>query len=148
MQFKTVLLQAGKTATGFEIPSEVVEKLGAGKKPPVKVTINGYTYRNTIAVMGGVYMIGVSALHREGAKIKGGDKITVNIELDTEERIAEVPADLEKRLKKDPVAKKNFDALSYSKKRAFIIPINDAKTEETRQRRIEKTLELLKENKK
>ena len=93
-------------------------------------------------------MIGVSALHREGANIKGGDKITVNIELDTEERIAEVPADLEKRLKKDPVAKKNFDALSYSKKRAFIIPINDAKTEETRQRRIEKTLELLKENKK
>ena len=115
MQFKTVLLQAGKTATGFEIPAEVVEKLGAEKKPPVKVTINGYTYRNTIAVMGGVYMIGVSALHREGANIKGGDKITVNIELDTEERIAEVPADLEKRLKKDPVAKKNFDALSYSK---------------------------------
>ena len=70
MQFKTVLLQAGKTATGFEIPAEVVEKLGAEKKPPVKVTINGYTYRNTIAVMGGVYMIGVSALHREGANIK------------------------------------------------------------------------------
>ena len=145
MQFKTVLFQAGKTATGFEIPSEIVEKLGAGKKPPVKVTINGYTYRNTVAVMGGVYMIGVSALHREGAGIKGGDKITVNLELDTEPRIAEVPADLAKQLKKEPLAKKNFDALSYSKKRAFILPITDAKTEETRIRRIEKTILTLKQ---
>jgi hypothetical protein len=84
MKFKTTLLQAGKTATGFTIPSEIVEGLGAGKKPPVRITINGYTYRNTVAVMGGKYMVGVSAEHRMGAHVAGGDKMEVTIELDTE----------------------------------------------------------------
>ena len=61
-------MQAGKTATGIKIPEEIIEKLGAGKKPPIKVTINGFTYRSTVAVMGGAYMVGVNAENREGAK--------------------------------------------------------------------------------
>jgi hypothetical protein len=84
MKFKTTLLQAGKTATGIKIPPEIVESLGAGKKPPVRITINGYTYRNTVAVMGGAYMVGVSAEHRKGANVKGGDVLEVIIELDTQ----------------------------------------------------------------
>ncbi len=148
LTFKTTLLQGKKTATGIVIPPEIIEKIGAGKKPPIKVTINGFTYRSTVAVMGGAFMVGVSAENRAGAKVNGGDKIEVTIELDTEERVVEVPADFQKVLNKNLVAKKNFEALSYSGKKLIIIPINDAKTEETRQRRIEKGSSALMERKK
>jgi hypothetical protein len=143
MKFKTTLLQVGKTATGFTIPSEIVEGLGAGRKPPVRITINGYTYRNTVAVMGGKYMVGVSAEHRMGAHVAGGDKMEVTIELDTEPREVEVPQDLQKALKKNSVAKQYFDTLSYSKKKGIVVPINEAKAEDTRLRRIEKAIALL-----
>jgi hypothetical protein len=145
LKFRTTLLQGGKTATGIKIPDEIVEQLGAGKRPPVLVTINGYTYRNTIAVMGGAYMVGVSAEHRVGAKVAGGDTIDVTLALDTAPRTVEVPADLQKALDKSAAAKKKFETLSYSKKQWLVLPVKDAKTEETRQRRIEKAITLLKE---
>jgi len=116
-----------------------------GKKPPITVTINGYTYRNTVAVMGGVYMVGISAEHRKGAGVEGGDTIEVNIELDTKPREVEVPADFQKVLNKNATVKKKFETLSYSKKNGLVLPIKDAKTEETRQRRIEKAIDLIKE---
>jgi hypothetical protein len=141
--FKTTLLQAGKTATGIKIPSEVIEKFGAGKKPAVKVTINGFTYRSTVAVMGGAFMVGVSAENRAGANVKGGDKIDVTLELDTEERVVEVPTGFQKILNKNPLAKKQFDSLAYSRRKEIVRSINDAKTEETRQRRIDKSLNML-----
>jgi Bacteriocin-protection, YdeI or OmpD-Associated/Domain of unknown function (DUF1905) len=147
MKFTTTLLQAGKTATGIQVPDKIVESFNAGKKPPVRITINGYSYRNTIAVMGGVYMVGVSAEHRKGAGIEGGDKIEVTIELDTDPREVEVPAELEKLLNKNPAAKKYFETLSNSKKKGIILPIKDAKTDETRNRRIEKAISLLEEGK-
>ena len=106
MRFHTTLLQTGPTATGMEVPGEVVEALGAGRRPPVLVTINGYTYRNTIAVMGGVSMVGVSAEHRAGARISGGDEIEVDIELDREPRVVTVPADLTAALDRDPEARR------------------------------------------
>jgi len=143
LKFSTTLLQAGKTATGIKIPEEIIEKLGGGKKPLVKVTINNFTYRSAVAVMGGAYMVGVNAENREGANVKGGDKINVTIELDTEERIVEVPAEFQKQLSKNAAAKKMFDTLSYSKKKALIIPIANAKTDETRNRNIEKALSAL-----
>src|SRR6195256_5439587 len=86
MRFRTTLLQSGKTAVGIQVPNEVVEGLGAGKRPPVRVTINGYTYRNTIGVMGGVFMVGVSAENREKARVAGGQDVDVEFELDTEQR--------------------------------------------------------------
>jgi hypothetical protein len=147
MKFKTTLLQAGKTATGIKIPPEIVESLGAGKKPPVRITINGYTYRNTVAVMGGAYMVGVSAEHRNGANVKGGDVLEVTIELDTQPREVEIPEAFQKALKKSPIAKKYFESLSYSKKSGIVIPIKDAKTDETKQRRIEKAINNLEEGK-
>ncbi len=144
-KFITTILLAGKTATGICIPDEIVESFEAGKKPPVKVTIKGYTFRSTIAVMGGKYMVGISAEHRAGAKVNGGDKIEVTLELDTEPRVVDIPPDLKKALNKNPNAKKNFEALSYSKKQGFVIPVKEAKTEETKQRRIEKTIAALNE---
>ena len=145
MKFHTTLLQSGKTATGIQVPNEVVESLGAGKRPPVRVTINGYTYRNTIAVMGGVFMVGVAAEHREKARVAGGDQIDVEIELDTAPRELPVPSDFSTVLAADPAARRSFESLSYSRRQALVLPIEQAKTPETRQRRIDKALVALKE---
>lgn len=144
LKFSTVLLQAGKTATGIKIPDGIIEKLGAGKKPAIKVTINGFTYRSTVAVMGGAYMVGVNAENRAGAKVKGGDKIDVVIELDTEERVVEVPVEFQQVLNKNAAAKEKFESLSYSKKKALVLPIQVAKTKETADRNIQKALNILK----
>jgi hypothetical protein len=145
VKFHTTLLQSGKTATGIQVPNEVVESLGAGKRPPVLVTINGYTYRNTIAVMGGVFMVGVAAERREKARVAGGDQIDVEIELDTAPRELAVPLDFSTALAAEPAARRSFESLSYSRKQALVLPIEQAKTPATRQRRIDKALVALKE---
>ncbi len=142
-KFHTTILQAGKTATGVKVPEKIVESFNAGKKPPVRITINNYTYRSTIAVMGGVYMVGISAEHRKGAKVAGGEEVDVYIELDTEPREVTVPDDFQKELNSHPLAKKNFEALSYSHKKAHVLPIEGAKTAETRARRIVNAISLL-----
>ncbi len=146
MRFHTTLLQSGKTAVGIQVPNEVVQALGAGKRPPVRVTINGYTYRNTIAVMGGVFMVGVSAEHRERAQVAGGDEVDIDIELDTQPRVLTLPADFVQGLDREPNAKRNFDTLSYSRQQALVQPIDQAKTPETRQRRLDKALSDLQES--
>jgi len=143
MRFHTTLLTSGKTAVGIEVPGEVVDALGAGKRPPVRVTINGYTYRNTVAVMGGAFMVGVSAEHRERAGVAGGDEVDVDVELDTQPRECNVPADLAAALDGQPGARRAFEALSYSRKQALALPVDQAKTPETRQRRIDKALAAL-----
>ena len=143
LKFATTLLQAGKTATGIKIPAEIIAKLDAGKKPPICVTINGFTYRSTVAVMGDAYMVGVSAENRAGAKVNGGDKIEVTVELDTKPREVEVPEEFQKVLNKNAAAKKKFDSLSNSKKKALVLPIQGAKTKETADRNIQKALSSL-----
>lgn len=143
MNFRTKILQAGKTATGIEVPARIVEALGAGKKPPVRITINGYTYRNTVAVMGGKFMVSVSADVRQAAGVAGGDTVDVTIEWDDEPREVTVPPELSKALARLPEAKKQFESLSYSKKRLYTVPIETAKTDETRQRNLDKALAAL-----
>ena len=145
MRFRTTVQQAGKTATGIQVPEEVVEALGSGKRPPVKVTINGYTYRSTVAVVGGAHMVGVSAESRAGAGIVGGDEVEVDIELDTAPREVAVPADLAAALDAEPNARRTFDTLSYSNKSWHVLQVTGAKSEETRQRRIAKSVATLKE---
>ena len=145
MRFRTTLLQNGKTATGFRVPDDVVEALGKGKRPPVRVTINGYTYRNTVAVMGGEYMLGVSAENRAGAGVKGGDEIDVELELDTAPREVSVPADFGAALDAEPSARRTFEGLSYSNKSWHVLQVEGAKSDETRQRRIVKSVEALRE---
>jgi hypothetical protein len=146
-KFQTTLLAAGKTATGIEVPASVVESFGPGKKPAVNVTINGYGYRSTVAVMGGKFMLPVSAEHRAGAKIAAGDKVNVTLELDTAPRVLEVPQDFLSALKADAVAKTFFEGLSYSNKRRFVLSIEEAKSAETRARRITKSVETLRAGK-
>ncbi|HEY6014081.1 MAG TPA: YdeI/OmpD-associated family protein [Candidatus Limnocylindrales bacterium] len=145
MRFRTTILQTGKTAAGFEVPAEVVEALGSGKRPKVLVTIRGYTYRNTVAVMGGVYMIGVAAEHRATSGVKGGDVVEVDLELDTAPREVAVPADFAAALAAEPDAARTFEGLSYSNKSWHTYQIEDAKTDETRQRRIARSIAALRE---
>ena len=145
MRFRTTLELGGKTATGFRVPATVVEALGKGKRPPVLVTINGYTYRNTVAVYGDTYMLGVAAEHREATGIQAGDEIDVDLELDTAPREVELPPDFAAALDAAPDAKRFFDTLSFSSKRRFTLSIDDAKSEETRKRRIEKSVNQLRE---
>jgi hypothetical protein len=145
MRFRTTIQQSGKTATGIQVPDEVVEALGSGRRPAVKVTINGYTYRNTVAVIGGVYMVGVSAEHRAGAGVAGGDEVDVDVELDTAPREVAVPADFAAALDAEPNARSTFDGLSYSNKSWHVLQVEGAKTDETRQRRIARSVDILKQ---
>jgi hypothetical protein len=147
MRFRTTILRNGATATGIRVPDDVVESLGAGRRPPVTVTINGYTYRSTVAVMGGDYMVGVSAENRSGARVNGGDEVDVDIELDTSPRTVEVPPDLAAALDAEPMARATFDALSNSNKGYHVYQVSTAKTDETRQRRIAKSVAALREGK-
>ncbi len=129
-------------------PTRVVEALGQGKKPKVTVTLNGnFSYPNTVAVMGGQYMIGVSKERRKLAGVAPGETVEVTLELDTAPRIMEVPADLQQALDRNKAAKTYFATLSYSNQRRHIDPIDDAKSPETRTRRIEKSVALFAEGK-
>ena len=144
MRFRTKILPAGKTAAGIEVPANVVAALGSSKRPPVRATINGYTYRSTVAVMGGKFMLGVSNEVRSSAGGAAGDTVDIDLELDTEAREVELPPDFAAALARDAKAKKFFEGLSYSKKLRLVIPI-DIKAVEVRKQRIAKTVEQLRE---
>ena len=145
MRFHTTILQGDKTATGIRIPDEIVEGLGAGKRPAITVTINGFTYRSSVAVVSGTYMVGVSAENRAGATVKGGDEVDVEIELDTAPRLVTVPADFSAALDAEPNARRTFDGISNSNKGWHVGQIEGAKTDETRRRRIAKSVETLRQ---
>jgi hypothetical protein len=145
VRFRTTIIQSGKTATGIRIPDEIVEALGSGKRPAVKVTINGYTYRSSVAVMDGAYMVGVSAEHRAATGVAGGDEVEVDIELDTEPREVTVPADLSAALDAEPSARRTFEGLSYSNRSWHVLQVTGARTDETRRRRIARSIAALRE---
>jgi hypothetical protein len=145
VRFRTTIQTAGKTATGIEVPEEVVTSFGSGKRPPVRVTINDYTYRSTVAAMGGRFMVGINADVRDAAGVAGGDEIDIDMELDTEPREVSVPADLAAALDEEPDARRYFDGLSYSNKSRHVLAITGANSEETRQRRIAKSVAMFRE---
>ena len=145
MRFRAVIQLNGKTATGIAVPSEVVASLGSSKRPLVRVMLNGYTYRSTVAPMGGAFMLPVSAEVREGARVAAGDDVDVDIERDSEPREVTVPPDFEDALDRDADAKRFFEGLSYSHKRRWALSIEEAKTAETRQKRIAKAISELRE---
>ena len=147
VRFRATVLQSGKTATGVQVPESVVSSLGPSKKPAVHVTINGHTYRSSVASMGGRFMLGISAEQRQNTGVKAGDEIDVALELDTAPREVNVPADFAAALARDSKAKKFFDSLSYSNRLRHVLSIEGAKTDETRQRRIEKSVTMMHEGK-
>jgi hypothetical protein len=145
MRFTTTIELGGKTATGFRVPADVVASFGKGKKPPVRVTINGHTYRSTVAAYGDVFMLPLSAENREAAGVAAGDSVEVELELDTAPRIVEVPEDLAAAIAADPAAAAFWPTLSYSNQRWHVLSVEGARSPDTRQRRIASSVGLLRE---
>ena len=139
--FDTTLTAMGNN-TGIVVPPEVIEQLASGKRPPVVVDINGYQYRNSVAVMGGRYLLSVSAAVRSATGLKGGDPIHVTLTVADTPRPVEVPADFAAALADDQEAAAFFERLSNSLQRFHIDNINGAKTPQTRKRRIDKAIAL------
>ena len=137
--FETTIRVEGKTATYFEVPLDVPAVFGRARAP-VRVKIGGHTYRSTIAPYGGRYLLPLNRANREAAGVAAGDAVEVEIELDEEPRVVAVPEDLAAALAGDPDAAAAFEGLSYTHRREYVQWIVEAKREETRRRRIEKTL--------
>jgi hypothetical protein len=137
----------GKTATGIEVPDEVVAGLGQGQRPPVRVTVGGYSYRTTVARMGGRFLISLSAENRVAAGAAAGDSVEVDLEFDDAPREVEVPADLAAALGQDDAARANFEALPYSRRKEWVRWVTEAKKPDTRTTRITKTVQSLHEGK-
>ena len=137
--FTTIVTKDDKVnATGLPVPAEAVAAMGAGKKPKVLVSLNGYTYRSTVAAYGEIYMLPLAGEHRQAAGVQAGDQVEVTIQLDTEPRIVEVPDDLAAALADQPGAREAFDNLSYSVRKEYVRQVESAKAQDTRQRRIAK----------
>ncbi|PHN02556.1 YdeI/OmpD-associated family protein [Flavilitoribacter nigricans] len=141
MKFKTTIQQFGNN-TGIELSEKQLEELGGGNRPLVTVTLNGYTYRGAVGSMKGRYLISLSAANRKNANVQGGDTLEVEVVLDTAPRTVEIPPDLQEALSGKSL-ETAFDKLAPSRKKAFVNSILDAKTEETRQRRIDKVIDFL-----
>jgi hypothetical protein len=144
-RIRALLEQNGKTAVGFAVPEDVVTALGKGKRPPVRVSINGYTYRSTVAPMGGRYLIGVSAENRAAAGVAGGQTHDIQLELDEAPREVALPADFAAALAAEPAARTTFEKLSPSNQGYHVSLLDGAKTDETRARRLEKSIAALRE---
>jgi len=140
--FETTLSAFGNN-TGIEVPPEAITALGSGKRPAVLVNVNGYEYRNTVGVMGGKALLSVSAAVRKETGLRGGDPITVTLTAADAPRSVDVPADLAAAFAANPSARDFFATLSNSLQRYHVDNINGAKTDETRSRRVAKTIELL-----
>ncbi|NEK84167.1 DUF1905 domain-containing protein [Blastococcus saxobsidens] len=146
MEFRTTVTLGGKTATGLQVPDEVVDALGGGRRPPVVVTVGSHTYRTTVAPMGGASWIPLAAEHREAAGVRAGDEVTVTVERDDAPREVEVPDDLAAALGDDVRA--TFDALAYSHRKEWVRWVTEAKKPETRSARVAKTVESVAAGKK
>jgi len=142
-RFTSEIERHGKTATGIQVPHDVVRALGQGQKPKVLVTIGPHTYRSTVAVYGGVPMLPLSAENRAAAGVNAGETVEVELALDTIERTVDVPADLAAALAGRAGARETFDVLSYSRRRAYVANVEGAKAVDTRARRIARVVEEL-----
>jgi hypothetical protein len=140
--FRTTILKTGKNTTGIEVPAEIIEKLGSGKRPLVRVTIKKFTYPGAVAVMGGKFMIALSADNRQAAGVQGGEEVEVTIELDNEPRTVEIPKDLRSTLV-GAGALNAFENSAPSMRKEYVRQVEEAKAQETRARRILKIVEKL-----
>lgn len=145
MRFHATVELNGKSATGIAVPEDVLAGLGAGRRPAVRVTLNGHTYRTSIGSMRGRSLLPVSADVRAAANVAAGQDVDVDVELDTEPREVAVPADLAEALAGDDAARRFFDGLSYSNRRRLVLGIEAAKAPETRRRRVSQTVDRLRE---
>ena len=144
--FDAELERVGKTSARLRVPVDLKEIFGRAR-PPLKVTVEGHTWRTTPGVYGGVAYIGLNKDVRSAAGVDAGDRVRVTMELDTEPRTVAVPADLRSALEADPKAKAAFADLSFTHGREYVEWIEEAKRPETRARRIAGTVDGVRQGK-
>jgi Bacteriocin-protection, YdeI or OmpD-Associated/Domain of unknown function (DUF1905) len=147
MKIQSRVELGGKTATGIAVPDEVVEALGAGKRPAVTVTIGDHSYRTTVATMGDRFFVPLNAANRDAAGVQAGDEVEVVIELDNAPREVELPDDVRAALARDPLAQRFFHQLSFTHRKEWVRWIAEAKRDETRTARVARMLEALRAGK-
>jgi len=136
-------LESDQGACFIRVPPQTLTALGEGKRAPVKVTLNGYTYRTTIAVYGGKSYIGVRGEVREAAGVAAGDRLTVGLEYDAQVRTVDLPQVLRVALEADAATAAAFEKLSYTRRKEFVQWVTGAKRAETQRRRMEQAMAML-----
>ena len=139
--YQTTIWQQGNNCA-VPVPEEALQALGAGRRPLVKVTLNGVTYRSAVATMDDQTLISLSAANRQACGVQGGQTLQVTLELDTDPRDPALPADLQDALE-SANALPAFGKAAPSMRKEFIRQVKEAKTPETRARRIAKIVEKL-----
>ncbi|MEV0271113.1 YdeI/OmpD-associated family protein [Hamadaea sp. NPDC050747] len=142
MKFRTYV-EPPEPMHGLEVPPDVVEALGGGKRPPVIITVNGHTWKSRVAIMRGRNLLGLSNANRQAAGVTVGEQVEVTLELDAEPRVVVEPDDFARALDADPAARAAYEGLAHSHKREHVLAIESAKKPETRARRIEKAIAML-----
>lgn len=143
MHFRATVELGGRTATGLQVPDDVVAALGGGRRAPVVVTVGGHSYRTTVATMAGRFLVPLSAANRTAAGVSAGDGVDVEITLDDAPREVAVPADLAAALAADPQAGRFFDGLAHSHRKEWVRWVEEAKKAETRTARVARAVESL-----
>lgn len=143
MELRTEVLATGGTTAGIVVPDDVVAALGGGRRPKVVVSVNGFTYRTSVAPVDGRFLVPLSAERRAAAGVAAGDAVDVTLELDTAPREVTVPDDLAAALDAQPGSRARFDALSFSNQQRHVLAVEGAKAPETRARRVEKVVAAL-----
>ncbi len=143
MRFRTTVELGGRTATGLQVPDDVIAALRSGRRPPVRITIRGHTYRTTVASRGGRFLVPLSAENRAAAGVAAGEEVDVDILTDTAPREVPVPTDLVDALARESTAQNFFDGLAYTHRKEWVRWIEEAKRAETRSARIAKTVAAL-----
>jgi hypothetical protein len=145
VKFRTTLQRFGANNTGIEVPEEILVALGRGRRVKVVATVNGYSYRTSVAPAYGKILMPFSSEHRAASGLSGGEEIEVDLTPDDSPREVEVPDDLAGALAGAPAAAAFFTGLSHTNKRLYVLWVEDAKKVETRAARVAKAVEMLSE---
>ena len=138
----------GSSVAWLNAPFDVVKEFGTRARVPVRGTINGFPFRSSLMPMGGCHGMAVNKTMRDGAGVKPGDTVSVDMERDEDQRTVEVPLLLKKELAKSKTAQSNWKKLSFTNQKEIALSISGAKQEETRARRLAKAMGILKTGKK
>jgi hypothetical protein len=147
IQFRARLQPRGPAAAVVLDDAQVAAVGEGAKRFPVVATINGYTWRTSVTRMGGEFLLGLNRQVRRGAGVEAGDEVEVSVELDTAPQEVEVPGALTAALAADPQAKASFEHLAFSHRKEYARWIAEARQEETRQRRVQQALEMIRAGK-
>lgn len=142
MKLKSKVIPSGN-ATAVEIPGDALASLGGGPRPAVTIAINGHRWRTRVALMRGLALVGVSARNRAEAGIAEGDIVEFSIALDEEPREVDEPDDLRQVFDAHPAARTAFNALPFGLRQKHVRHLDEAKSADTRRRRLAKLVDEL-----